>query len=886
MNRYPSYRGGGITGLPHYGKGGFFQGLKGGLWDLVKDVAPKALTYMNPWIGIPADILKNKVLEGKGWKDSLVGGAKNLMFDQALKAGMAKAGASAGGASDYAGEWDEDIFRAGFKGPPQSAVQSNLEMFKAMSPTERAKDPLMQQIFGGGSTDFGLGSILKNPSSIMDVFKGGVGYISDPENAALLSLIGELDNQRHAQQLGLDFARMRSGQIRPETAGSEGRAGSPRDIDSTAALPSTAQDYWQDISTADIRRANGGIIPGYDDGGEYSELLPFPGLSELEEFDQLHFKKKEGSEELEKILGRQGYADIRRAGGGLIPGYENGGEHDEPEDYYRPPTPQDKADAYAKAKAASEARERARRDANPERYNRTPDPEGDSLETRKRREEERIRSEAAYERQEQARRDAEAERARLEALRTSVPETMSNGPEGNGNGNGEPEVEPPYVPPTPDFTPHGGNGDDGNELSAEDKLQLQRENEARKKAEHEERQQAIRAEAEGARKRAEDIASRTATSEPPADGDRDPGDESPSTTRNRKEPEKDPYGPPLGPNPTQAQINERQRLIDEETRRQMNQPDPLKADPVGGDPPDPDADPTLDGFQDKKPGVEEPDPLEVKFTGPSGHGTDMGPGYNYPTFRKPIMPKTTRRKPGGEGSYTPDAEGYRAGFHSEDSRTTGGGGMIGADPFADLGSPDPVKNPRYADLVNRLEEPPIDRTPVATVAKGGMIPEYQEGGMTGTMPPELMNIAREALMNPSMESNEILQILAQQYPKEMASLMQQSGSTQQMNTGGIVTKGYIPEFADGGMESSGAVDDRVAVSKDDLVEEDFQKRLENGGPLDVVAALAPNEYIITAEQTTESDPQDMVQAAEAIPGDTPPGAAVWDSFTNNLDRVI
>ena len=113
-----------------------------------------------------------------------------------------------------------------------------------------------------------------------------------------------------------------------------------------------------------------------------------------------------------------------------------------------------------------------------------------------------------------------------------------------------------------------------------------------------------------------------------------------------------------------------------------------------------------------------------------------------------------------------------------------------------------------------------------------------------------------------------------------------ASQVQQMNLGGIVTRGYIPEFADGGMESSGAVDDRVAVSKDDLVEEDFQDRLENGGPLDVVAALAPNEYIITAEQTTESDPQDMRQAAEAIPPDTPPGEEVWNSFTNNLNRMI
>ena len=146
------------------------------------------------------------------------------------------------------------------------------------------------------------------------------------------------------------------------------------------------------------------------------------------------------------------------------------------------------------------------------------------------------------------------------------------------------------------------------------------------------------------------------------------------------------------------------------------------------------------------------------------------------------------------------------------------------------------------------------------------------------------------------ESEKVVAMLMDQYPEEMIRLITRvsdasrgqamMAQTQQMNLGGIVTKGYIPEFADGGMESSGAVDDRVAVSKDDLVEEDFQERLENGGPLDVVAALAPNEYIITAEQTTESDPQDMVQAAEAIPADTPPGAAVWDSFTNNLDRVI
>jgi hypothetical protein len=179
-------------------------------------------------------------------------------------------------------------------------------------------------------------------------------------------------------------------------------------------------------------------------------------------------------------------------------------------------------------------------------------------------------------------------------------------------------------------------------------------------------------------------------------------------------------------------------------------------------------------------------------------------------------------------------------------------------------------------------------------------PGYQEGGMTSQetsgLPREIFDIAMAALNQQVPRSEQVVAMLMDQYPEEMIELItritdssrgqQMASQVQQMNLGGIVTRGYIPEFADGGMESSGAVDDRVAVSKDDLVEEDFQDRLENGGPLDVVAALAPNEYIITAEQTTESDPQDMIQAAEAIPADTPPGAAVWDSFTNNLDRVI
>ena len=699
MNRYPDYRGGGITRLPHYGAGGFFRGLGGGLLDLLKDVGPQALSYMNPYLGIPAGILKDK-LEGKSWKQSLVGGAKNLMLDQAIKAGMAKAGKAIEPESIYEVDYaDPDVDLDKLTGRGQYAPGG-----------DSYTDSTLYKAWDEPGEEFGLASLWKNPKSLMDIFSGGVDYYTDPANRTLMTLIGSLDNQTQADILN-QFGRMNPDIIMPATGGGEGRTASAVPIDSS----------------------------------------------------------------------RQGYANtlVRMVNGGILPGYENGGEYDEPEMYRHD-----------------------YRDADGFSYDRSfADPERDRrLSELRAKEAQEMRDRRAQQEMAAQRERDRLERERLEALNT-MP---APGPGGEGEG----EVDIEDLGSTDAFT--------------------------------------------------DDTISPTPTVPPVHE---------------------DPYGPDLGESPTQAQIDERARKIAEETRRHLEGPDPTLENPVG-ESPDPDVEPT-DGFVDEK--GEAPDPVEFLYTGESGHGTDMGPGYEYPTFKKPIMPGTSERA-ADPRDLRPTAEGYRAGFMPETARTTGGSIEHGADPFAPLGSPE--AGSRYADLVNRLEQPPIDRTPVATVAKGGMIPGYQEGGMTGTMPPELMEIVREALMNPSMESNEILQILAQQYPQEMAAMIQQVRGTQQMNTGGIVTEGYIPEFADGSMESSGAVDDRVAVSKDDLVEEDFQDRLENGGPLDVVAALAPNEFIITANQTLKSDPEDMVEAAEAIPPDTPPGEEVWNSFTNNLDRVI
>ena len=98
---------------------------------------------------------------------------------------------------------------------------------------------------------------------------------------------------------------------------------------------------------------------------------------------------------------------------------------------------------------------------------------------------------------------------------------------------------------------------------------------------------------------------------------------------------------------------------------------------------------------------------------------------------------------------------------------------------------------------------------------------------------------------------------------------------------GIVTEGFIPPFADGGLQSSGAVDDRLAVTKDDLVKEDFEERLAQGKNLQVAAAVAPYEYIVRKDDVF-STPEEVIIAAQQIDPETPAGPQVWDQLVGNL----
>ena len=90
MKRYPNYRGGGITGLPAYAKGGIWDNLIG----IGKDVAPTVLklgaTKMHPGLGFLASLL-DTARTGGGAKKWLTESLLNTQFVNAFERGQKKA---------------------------------------------------------------------------------------------------------------------------------------------------------------------------------------------------------------------------------------------------------------------------------------------------------------------------------------------------------------------------------------------------------------------------------------------------------------------------------------------------------------------------------------------------------------------------------------------------------------------------------------------------------------------------------------------------------------------------------------------------------------------------------------------------------------------------
>ena len=67
-----------------------------------------------------------------------------------------------------------------------------------------------------------------------------------------------------------------------------------------------------------------------------------------------------------------------------------------------------------------------------------------------------------------------------------------------------------------------------------------------------------------------------------------------------------------------------------------------------------------------------------------------------------------------------------------------------------------------------------------------------------------------------------------------------------------------------------------------MFEDGFNRRLAEGGPLPVRAALAGGEYIVNAGDVAAGR-EELIDAATRINPGTPPGAAVWDDFVGNIN---
>ena len=201
-------------------------------------------------------------------------------------------------------------------------------------------------------------------------------------------------------------------------------------------------------------------------------------------------------------------------------------------------------------------------------------------------------------------------------------------------------------------------------------------------------------------------------------------------------------------------------------------------------------------------------------------------------------------------------------------------------------------SPQQQDFIGRFSP-----QPPTSAAKGGLIPGYVEGGAPTLIPksapvegpPEEAVQVLEAMIRGDMPPDaEFIQAIEEAFPglREEVTNKLRNETIRQGGKEGIITEGYIPPFADGQPESSGAVDDRLAISKDDLVKADFDQRLAEGGDIAPVAAVTQGEYILD-KPDTESDIEQIVQAAGATYEQNPElqGPSAWDALRANLDAI-
>ena len=227
-------------------------------------------------------------------------------------------------------------------------------------------------------------------------------------------------------------------------------------------------------------------------------------------------------------------------------------------------------------------------------------------------------------------------------------------------------------------------------------------------------------------------------------------------------------------------------------------------------------------------------------------------------------------------------ENYRAGLQAQTAFATGEGDISGIDPY------DMPTDP--SDFEDSVTQQWLQSLTPQSAQEGGPIDPSNtlipsDSLMAEEPSPQIEELGRMALLGgiPEPERSNILQIIQEQYPDLYQQLTNELRTKESQSAGreGIVTEGFIPPFADGGLQSSGAVDDRLAVTKDDLVKEDFEERLAQGKNLQVAAAVAPYEYIVRKDDVF-STPEEVMIAAQQIDPETPAGPQVWDQLVGNL----
>ena len=289
------------------------------------------------------------------------------------------------------------------------------------------------------------------------------------------------------------------------------------------------------------------------------------------------------------------------------------------------------------------------------------------------------------------------------------------------------------------------------------------------------------------------------------------------------------------------------------------------------------------------------------------------------TYQRPTT--TTVGPPTGQ--FTPQAheitdipEWYRAGLMSEQALETGQPEtFLGQDPFS-------VFAGQQQDPISMFRGPAAPQAPLQVPN----MPFLQQGPPQMGPPPPIVDPG-DKFSRPRIEA-----------PRRMAPEGRADGGMTPQN---IPFEGFIEPFEDGTMESSGAVDDRVAIMKpevsevssesmqmldalkqairnpnsavsqdiialaesifgeefimdleaelrssegnaaleqqddiDRLVEMEFRQNLAEGGSVRVGAAIAPNEYVFTANQVREVGG-----------GDTEEGARRMKKLARNIDIV-